>query len=38
MAWMSMMGGESVEYHRETVIERGGRLSGPGAGLLRVSG
>jgi conjugative relaxase-like TrwC/TraI family protein len=22
MAWMSMMGGASVEYHRETVIER----------------
>ncbi len=23
MAWMRMMGGASVEYHRKTVIERG---------------
>ena len=23
MAWMRMMGAESVDYHRETIIERG---------------
>ena len=31
MAWMRMMGAESVAYHRETIIERGDDF--PGAAL-----
>jgi hypothetical protein len=31
VAWMRMMGADSVAYHRETIIERGDDF--PGAGL-----
>jgi hypothetical protein len=31
VAWMRMMGAESVDYHRETIIERGDDF--PGAAL-----
>ena len=38
MAWMRMMGAESVAYHRKHRARARRRLSGHGAGLLRVPG
>ena len=37
MAWMRMMGAESVEYHRSTVLERGDDYPGMALVLLRVA-
>ena len=37
MGWMRMMGAESVEYHRRTVLERGDDYPGM-AWILRVPG
>ena len=38
MAWMRMMGAESVAYHRETIIEPRRRLPRRGPRLLRLPG
>ena len=38
MAWMRMMGRESVEYHRKTVMERGDDHAGQALGYYASRG